>query len=153
MTDQEIINNYLIKNPLKSGVRNKDKYLPRYCAACSRKVSSKKKKPLTVFQGEMNSTTGLKIDSFPRGEDEDLCNTCKTSIRFYSKDLDDQYKSKYLIVDENTKIYNHDFDRSVHYFTDNLDADYLESEMQYQGYDDYESMEGTFYQLGEDPNN
>ena len=147
MTDQEVINKYLIKNPLKRSVASKDRYLTPPCSACGKPVTAKNKRPITTPSGEMESRD-YAIEGFPKQEQEDLCNTCKVSIRFYSKDLEEKYAHLVEVPDKTTD-FKQDLDRPVEYFTDNLDADYLETELEYQGYSDYEMMEGTFFELKE----
>lgn len=143
MTDQEVINKYLINNPLKRSVASKDRYLTPPCSACGKPVTAKNKRPITSPQGEMNSTVGVKMEGFPEYEQEDLCNNCKISIRYYSRNLD----AEEAISFEEDRIGHDGIERQVEYFTDNLDADYLESELEYQGYSDFETMEGTSFKI------
>lgn len=62
------------------------------CSACNAPVGYKKKKPVTVFSGHMNSHYTDSInpaDKIPKGEYEDLCDTCIGVIRYYNTDFSD----------------------------------------------------------------
>lgn len=118
------------------------------CSACNSQFTPNKKKPVTTWSGEMNSVFADKIEDFPVKDKEDLCNSCIASIRNMNSDL--TVGGRYFEVADLFKSHLREGEgRGVDVYTDNLDAEYLESENVYQGYDSYESMEGTSYSLGE----
>ena len=138
MTEQEMINQYLKRNPLTKTQKNKDTiWLPR-CIACNGKVNVGKKKPLTTYAGAMNSVYTDVVHEFPKHEDEDLCVRCQEKLRNTNADQNDQYE-----------YYNQFTHQKLEDYTDHLDAESLATENEYQGYGSYDMLEGTSYRLNE----
>lgn len=146
MNDQEVINNYLVNNPLKGKQRKQDKVYTRPCVSCGAKVFPTKKRPATPYNGSLLDKFKDHIEDFPLDEDEDLCGTCKTVIRNTN-------------IDMNADISEKDWCMS---WTDSLKAEndvdfnneFLVSEKDYQGYTNTDSMEGLYEQYemnGEKP--
>lgn len=139
MTEQEQINAYLKNNPLTKTQRKKDTIWLPHCVACGSRVNVTKKKPATTYAGSMNSVFTDKVDSFPKHEDEDLCPSCISKVRNFNGDQNNQFEI------------DNAFTSRVHVdvYTDHLDAEVLETENDYQGFGNYELMEGTGYVLGD----
>ena len=61
------------------------------CVACNASLGYRKKRPVTVFSGQMNSMyTDAPIhpdDKIPKGQYEDLCDNCINEIKYYNFDL------------------------------------------------------------------
>lgn len=143
-SDQEIINNYLAKNPLKAKQKKAGRWYPK-CIACGKPVTSLKKTPCTTHSGEMNSKFTDRVENFPRHEEEDLCATCKSKVRFLNREGSEDYNTNDDELLEKWEKYIEDDPKySVSFFTENLDGDYLVVENQYQGYSDFESLEGVY---------
>lgn len=59
------------------------------CIACNSLITnnSKRKKPVTLYIGHMNSIYTDVVEDFPRNEHEDLCTQCIRSVNGISSDL------------------------------------------------------------------
>ena len=144
MTEQERINAYLKAHPLKKSDKTRDRIWLPPCSACGGKVNVGKKKPITTFSGAMNSVYTDHVSDFPRHEDEDLCTSCQDAIKFMNSDQNSVVGnlSCWSTITESIG------EDGVNLYTDSIDAEYLKTAREYEGYKSYEDLEGTAYKLG-----
>lgn len=78
------------------------------CTACDSPMNYKKKRPATVFSGQMMSEFTDNVPEFPKHEQEDLCEKCIRSIRDYSSDLnqDTDVDNHFTYVDNDREVVN-----------------------------------------------
>lgn len=138
MTEQEIINNYLLKNPSKD---NGKKSWYKQCKCCSGKVTASRMKPATIYSG-LESKYADPIHDFPKNVEEDLCNLCLSKIRNANADLSNEEHISLMFKNVNDK----EFDPADTY-TDNLDKEVLKTEQEYQGWESFDKMEGTGFSI------
>ena len=119
------------------------------CIACDGFVTRNKKKPVSTWTGELNSVYTDKVEDFPK-EREDLCNKCIGSIRNINADL--SYGNNHSVGDLFKSYLRDDDTKSADCYTEHLDNEFLQCENMYQGYESYEMLEGTSYNLGERDN-
>lgn len=145
MTEQEQINAYLKTNPLKKSDKTRDRIWLPPCSACGAKVNVGKKKPITTFSGSMYSVYTDHVSDFPKHEDEDLCTSCQDAIKFQNSDQNGVVGNLAHWGKVSERIGGDDVDL----YTDSIDAEYLRTAKEYEGYQSYEDLEGTAYKLGQ----
>lgn len=136
MTDQEIINNYLKRNPLKKNKTKQDKTYYQPCSACGKPVGSNLKRPATTYSGVLLDKFKDNIEDFPKDEKEDLCGHCITTIRNMNIDMSSDRDWCVKWVGSATLDDDHA-----------LNLEFASNEKSYQGYSSLDSMEGTYEQF------
>ena len=144
MNDQEQIDAYLKANPLKKSQKNMDRTWLAPCQ-CGNRVNHTKKRPVTTFSGTMNSVYTDVVNDFPKHEYEDLCPICQDAIRFSNSDQNGVVGNLSNWGKVSERVGGDDVDL----YTDSIDAEYLRTAKEYEGYQSYEDLEGTAYKLGQ----
>lgn len=103
------------------------------CIACDAPLSYKRKKPVTTFSGEMAShynDSFQMLNKIPKGEVEDLCPRCISTISTYN------YDQTNLPEGEMHSWTNETILPSEEYEDNNLSAEWEITEAVYQGFRD-----------------